>query len=194
MHCFDTPCIIHRTKTVHDQMVPLLRERDSVTAINKSFVGAIVMTKYNARRYRIDEIDFNESPASTFTQSDGSQKSYADYMKERYALRTRDMKQPMLVSRPKDRDIRGGRVDSLKLIPEHCYVTGLDDSMRSNFQLMEAMAKYFRMAPQDRVESALNFANRLQTEKPKGGFTLSNQVSNRSTNSDKIPGRTVQAS
>ena len=43
------------------------------------------MTKYNEKSYRIDEVDFNATPNSTFEQRRNGQTThvrYADYMQE----------------------------------------------------------------------------------------------------------------
>ena len=66
----------------------------------KVLVGCIVVTKYNNRSYKVDDIDFNENPASTFTRKDGSRISYEEYFRSRYKTAIRDVKQPMLVSNP----------------------------------------------------------------------------------------------
>ena len=45
----------------------------------KELVGAIVITRYNNRTYRIDDIKWDKSPKDTFTMADGSQTSFVDY-------------------------------------------------------------------------------------------------------------------
>lgn len=40
--------------------------------------------------------------------------------------------QPMLICKPKDRDLRGG-VKEIALVPELCLPTGYTDQMRGNF-------------------------------------------------------------
>jgi hypothetical protein len=39
--------------------------------VQKSIIGASVLTRYNNRMYRIDDIDWNKSPKSTFATHDG---------------------------------------------------------------------------------------------------------------------------
>lgn len=45
------------------------------------FSGKIVMTDYNMKTYRIDDIAWNESPKATFTMRD-EQVSYISYYKK----------------------------------------------------------------------------------------------------------------
>lgn len=49
--------------------------RDEAT---RRVVGTVVMTPYNNRTYRVDDIDWNKSPTSTF-MLDGKPKTYVNY-------------------------------------------------------------------------------------------------------------------
>ena len=73
-------------------------------------------------------------------------------------------RQPLLVSRPTEKDIRGGKKTPCNLIPELCRLTGLDDTMRENHQLMRAMADHTRVSPEGRIEKLLNFNRRLHSK------------------------------
>lgn len=68
----------------------------------------------------------------------------------------------MLVARPTEKDIRGGRNQLIMLIPELCVMTGLDDGMRNNKQLTRAMSQYTRVEPEQRIDRLLNFNRRIQ--------------------------------
>lgn len=92
-------------------------------------IGSVVLTDYNNRTYRIDDVDWAVTPASTFDKSDGTKISYIQYYKERYQLNIREMKQPMLVSRAKPREIRAGMSEIVYLVPELCRMTGLTGSL-----------------------------------------------------------------
>ena len=48
--------------------------------IQRELLGASIMTRYNNKCYRIDDIDFDATPRSTFEHF-GQQTSYADYYK-----------------------------------------------------------------------------------------------------------------
>lgn len=49
-------------------------------------------------------------------------------------MNIRDPNQPLLVSRSTEKNLRAGQTELIMLIPELCRPTGLNDSMRSNFQ------------------------------------------------------------
>lgn len=112
--------------------------------------------------YRVDDVDFNSTPASTFMQKD-KPISYKEYYESRYNLSIKDDKQPMLVSKPKARDVRAGRggEELIYLVPELCRATGLTDKMRSNFTMMKAMADHTQMDPEKRRTRLLDFTKRL---------------------------------
>lgn len=45
----------------------------------KLLVGNIVITRYNNRTYRIDDVDWNKTPKDSFTMSDGKEITFLDY-------------------------------------------------------------------------------------------------------------------
>ncbi|KAH7946707.1 hypothetical protein HPB52_003764 [Rhipicephalus sanguineus] len=126
----------------------------------KRIAGCIVMTPYNNKTYRVDDIDWNKNPLSTFESKEGS-KSYMDYYREQYEKCIRDVQQPLLVCRPKEKDIRAGRTDNVYLIPELCVLTGLTDEMRANVSVMRDLAQHTRVEPTKRVRNLLEFIGRI---------------------------------
>lgn len=44
----------------------------------------------------------------------------------------RDLGQPLLLAKSRDREMRGGAAELVALIPELCYPTGLTEEMRQN--------------------------------------------------------------
>ncbi|XP_077135126.1 piwi-like protein 1 [Ranitomeya variabilis] len=73
-----------RNETVHDIMSSLYSScgpQRFQDACCKELIGQIVLTKYNNKTYRIDEIAWNMTPASTFKKADGSEISFVDYYK-----------------------------------------------------------------------------------------------------------------
>jgi aubergine-like protein len=70
----------------------------------------------------------------------------------------------MLVSRPKKNYSHNGDDSLTYLVPELCRMTGLTDTMRSNFNLMQNLAKYTRLGPSERVERLQKFNRCLKTE------------------------------
>jgi len=96
--------------------------------------GATVVTRYNQKTYKIDRVDFAQSPESTFDKQ-GTQTSYREYFKTRYNEGINDSNQPLFINK----DRRTG--NEVALIPELCQLTGLTDAMRSDFRLMKDLAQ-----------------------------------------------------
>ena len=103
-----------------------------VAAVKAALEGQIVMTLYNKKTYRVDEVDFSQNPMSTFhLRKEDKEVSYVDYYRSRYPnARVNDMKQPLLVSRPSRRDLNRGDDKPIFLIPEICSMTGLSEEQR----------------------------------------------------------------
>lgn len=106
-------------------------------AAQRILLDTIIITRYNNRTYKIDDVDFNSSPSHTFPRRDGTEISYVQYFKERYNLNIQDKQQPMLVSNPTKADVRRGFTHQVYLVPEFCHMTGLSDEQRANFKLMK---------------------------------------------------------
>merc|ERR1712131_931 len=80
-----------------------------------------------------------------------------------YNKSIRDQKQPLLVSLPKIRDERSGESGPIYLVPELCFMSGLSEEQRANFQLMKALGDYTRQDPKRRTESLMKFSDRINT-------------------------------
>ncbi|XP_034253131.1 piwi-like protein Siwi [Thrips palmi] len=163
--CAEITHKIMRTDTVLDHLAQCLREagphhyRDK---FSKEIIGCIVLTKYNNKTYQITDVDYDKNPASSFTYQNADI-TFAQYMQTKYQIQIRDMRQPLLVSKAKAREIRAGRDEIIDLIPEVCYATGLSDNMRGKWQLMAAVSRHTRIQPAERVNRLLAFNRRLQT-------------------------------
>ena len=69
-------------------------------AVAAELMGRGVMTRYNQRIYRVEEIDYDMNPLKTFTLNEKGQTreiTYKDYYKEKYGFDIKDLDQPMLV-------------------------------------------------------------------------------------------------
>jgi len=152
---------ILRTDTVMDQMMQCMKGQGGRQMAQKLLLGAIVMTKYNNKTYRIDDILWDKTASDTFPKRDGTQISYVQYYKERYGLTIRDPKQPLIVSMPKKSDMRRGFEGPVHLIPELSFMTGLSDDQRANFKLMKSVGEYTRQPPPERMKTLLKFAKRV---------------------------------
>lgn len=105
------------------------------TNVVKALLGAVVLTRYNNKTYRIDDIDFEANPMRTFRSKDRDV-TYVEYYKSHYNIDLKDLKQPLLISR-KERRVQGQEgTETLTfcLIPEICFLTGLSDELRADFR------------------------------------------------------------
>ncbi|NXU48963.1 PIWL1 protein, partial [Turnix velox] len=152
MLCTDVSYKVLRSETVLDFMCSLYRQVEEQRfrdACAKELIGLIVLTKYNNRTYRVDDIDWDASPQCTFTKADGSEITFVDYYKRQYNQEITDLKQPVLISQSKRR--RGTLVQvPVVLIPELCFLTGLTEKMRSDFNMMKDLSSHTRLPPDQR--------------------------------------------
>lgn len=106
-------------------------------SVLRALMGAVILTRYNQKTYRIDDIDFVNSPSTTFDTKDGKKYSYAEYYKNQYGITLKDMKQPLLISR---KQVRVSATETKELVialmPEISYMTGLTDDHRKDFKVM----------------------------------------------------------
>ena len=158
--CCEISTKVLRTDTVLDQFKECYnRDKKNWQALaQKALLGAIVITRFNNKTYRVDEICFDKKPSDKFSLKDGSETDYRSYYLEKYGLKIEDSEQPLLVSMPKIKEMRGGNTGPIYLVPELCNMTGLTDEQRANFALMKAMAEYTRQTPDKRVETLNNFS------------------------------------
>uniref|UniRef100_A0A672I995 Piwi-like RNA-mediated gene silencing 2 n=1 Tax=Salarias fasciatus TaxID=181472 RepID=A0A672I995_SALFA len=127
-----------RNDSVLDVMNTFNREnfRDECT---KELVGSIVITLYNNRTYRVDNIEWEKSPRDSFTLMDGSTTTFADYYSKNYGITIKELDQPLLLHRPKERSKPGGKqliTGEILLVPELCFMTGIPDKMKKDFRVM----------------------------------------------------------
>lgn len=166
----DTTFRVLRMETALDVMVevrnkfrgPALKE-----AMEQELIGTIVMTNYNNKPYRIDEIDLHKRPTDTFImgQGDNARKiSYVDYMREHWNITINDVNQPMLLHRAKPKLNQPAGCEMVYLIPELCHTTGLTSAMRSNFTVMRALAQHTHLAPDRREMKIKELITQILTD------------------------------
>uniref|UniRef100_A0A3P8QN72 Piwi-like protein 2 n=1 Tax=Astatotilapia calliptera TaxID=8154 RepID=A0A3P8QN72_ASTCA len=138
--CIDVSHKVLRNDSVLDVMNTLYQQskenfQDECT---KELVGSIVITRYNNRTYRIDAIEWNKSPKDTFTLMDGTVTTFVDYYSKNYGITIKEMDQPLLLHRPKERSRQGGKVKTyILLVPELSFMTGIPEKMRKDFRAMK---------------------------------------------------------
>lgn len=146
-----------RVETIYDIMARVKREeRDFQTAFLQEVLGTTVLTDYNNKTYRIDDVDFTKKASDTFETKSGPV-SFLQYYKtvsslshirhiplliyysfslstQRYDITIRDPNQPLIISKAKMKDLRGGQDNTILLVPELCKATGITDKMRADFR------------------------------------------------------------
>ncbi len=132
-----------RTETVRDVLMNLMKGgKDFKTEAEKQLLGASVITRYNNKSYKIDDLDFESSPQSTFADAQGNKISYVDYYRKQYSIDIKDLGQPLLIHRPRKTAVAEQEVQKLIcLVPELCMMTGMTDSMRADFRIMKEVRK-----------------------------------------------------
>ncbi|CDW80416.1 macronuclear development protein 1 [Stylonychia lemnae] len=118
--------------------------------IKKTLIGTTVMTIYNKRTYKVDDIEFNKSLYDTFQQEDGTEITYQDYFRKKYSKNISDPNQPVIVN------VNQKTGNQIILIPELCQMTGLSDSLRANFNIMKEMSSITNSDATKRVEECKN--------------------------------------
>lgn len=97
--------VMRRTETVLDKIRVIkeaneARGRDYVREVADAVVGRNIVTTYNKRTYKLDDIAFDKTPDSTFTlmsQGEEYHVSFADYLRSQHKVDVVEPNQPMLV-------------------------------------------------------------------------------------------------
>lgn len=154
--CAEISYKVLRIDTVYD----LFRNCRGAGDMTNAVVGSIIITDYNNTTYRIDRVETGMNAMSTFKKGD-KDISYMEYYQTRYNITIKDPKQPLLVSKAKAQQVRGGSPQEFFLIPELCRLTGITDQMKNNFHLMKAMSEHTRVDPRNRQSRLNDFNQRI---------------------------------
>ena len=127
--------------------------------VEKDIVGAIVLTRYNNRTYRICGIDRGKTPEDVFDK-DGEKVNYIQYYYTNYNIEIRDRKQNLIIATSSNFE-KKQKQRKLFLVPELCYITGLTPSMQNNFMLKKLLIQRTQLAPPERVRRYREFLNRI---------------------------------
>jgi len=125
------------------------KNNDVRQEIQDALIGSTVVTRYNNKTYRVEAIDFEKTPESTF-EKDGNPIAFKDYFKTQYNEVVSDLGQPLLIHR----DRKTGR--EAILVPELCKMTGLNDAMRADFRLMKDLAQITHTDAQRKANECRN--------------------------------------
>jgi aubergine len=161
---YESGCLINidishrclRTITIYDQISELRSKNpsDFRSSASKLLIGAIVLTLYNKKNYKIDDIDWDLNPTSTFGDHTGTQTSFKSYYTSKWGKTISHDDQPLLKSRTKQNECL--------LIPEFCVMTGLTDEMRADFNIMKDMAQATKKEPQMRLQESAGLIRALK--------------------------------
>ncbi|KAL0979232.1 hypothetical protein UPYG_G00182460 [Umbra pygmaea] len=132
----------------------------------KELIGSIVITRYNNRTYRIDDIEWGKSPKDSFTMVDGSTTTFIDYYSKNYGITIKEMDQPMLIHRPKERSKPGGKQvlsGEILLLPELSFMTGIPDKMRKDFRAMKDLTMHINVSGEQHTNSLKQLLKNINT-------------------------------
>uniref|UniRef100_A0A667ZC07 Piwi-like protein 2 n=1 Tax=Myripristis murdjan TaxID=586833 RepID=A0A667ZC07_9TELE len=135
-------------------------------ACTKELIGSIIITRYNNRTYRIDDIEWNKSPKDTFTLHDGSQTTFLDYYSKNYGITIHEMDQPLLIHRPKERSKPGGKqiiTGEILLVPELSFMTGIPEKMRKDFKAMKDLTMHINVGSEQHTHSIMQLVKNINT-------------------------------
>nr|XP_006640457.1 PREDICTED: piwi-like protein 1 [Lepisosteus oculatus] len=185
MLCTDVSHKVLRSETVLSFMSQLRQQvgdQRFPEACTKELVGLIVLTRYNNKTYRIDDIAWDHTPNNTFKRGD-SEISFKDYYKNQYNLEISDGNQVLLISNIKRLGPAGAPPPGpAMLVPEFCYLTGLTDRMRSDFNIMRDLSSHTRLTPDQRENRLTRFIGVIhsgpdtQTELRSWGLDFDNKL------------------
>ncbi|XP_068994931.1 piwi-like protein 2 [Embiotoca jacksoni] len=133
---------------------------------SKELIGSIVITRYNNRTYRVDGIEWKKSPKDTFTLMDGTKISFVDYYSKNYGITIKEMDQPLLMHRPKERSKQGGKqiiTGEILLVPELSFMTGIPDKMRKDFRAMKDLTMHINVSGEQHTHSIKQLLKNIST-------------------------------
>ncbi|XP_074597867.1 piwi-like protein 1 [Brevipalpus obovatus] len=154
-----------RSQTAHDLMGEIYFKSKKCglnffDECRKKLIGCTVLTRYNNKTYRIDDIDTTQTPLSTFKRHDGDEITFEKYFLTQWNQRINDKAQVLLIHRPKAR--RGEEQPSIiALVPELCHLTGLTEDLRKDFKVMKDLAHHTRLHPHARFSKLKDFIQRV---------------------------------
>ncbi|GAA6088114.1 piwi-like protein 2 isoform X2 [Tachysurus ichikawai] len=156
-----------RSDSVLDIMNMIYQERresfqDECT---KEIIGSIVITRYNNRTYRIDDIEWSKSPKDSFTMSDGTEISFTEYYRKNYGITVKELDQPLLVHRPKEKANPGGKVitGEILLLPELSFITGIPEKMKKDNRSMKDLTAHINVSVEQHTHSLKQLLSNIST-------------------------------
>ncbi|GAB1865325.1 Piwi-like protein 1 [Camponotus japonicus] len=165
--CLDSKHRVMRTETIRDLITEIIRkgQSDYRDAVVNEIVGTSVLTRYNNKTYRIDDIAWDKSPEYVFSKN-GEEISLIDYYKVHWNIEIEDKEQPLLVHRATIRTPTGEKEERvILLVPELSYAAGLTDSIRSNHYIMKDLSAITKSSPDHRRNVIRRFIEEVEKNK-----------------------------
>ncbi|OMJ75543.1 hypothetical protein SteCoe_25277 [Stentor coeruleus] len=174
-----------RTITVYDQIVEVRKRnpQDCRQMVAKLLIGTSVLTLYNKKCYKIDDIEWDMSPSSTF-EKEGVATDFKKYYTTRWGREIKYDDQPLLKSKIKTL--------LCYLLPEFCVMTGLTDEIRSDFNAMKDLAQATKKEPKARLNESAGLIRTLQSF-PKTKDEINSWQLEINTDPISLTGRVVSA-
>jgi aubergine-like protein len=171
--CTEVTHKLFNFSTVKQEMEEFFKNKNSNDSYKQRcmerFVGLTVMTQYNKKTYKIDDIAWDVTPAHTFDKK-GTPISYTQYYYDQYHIRIKDDKQPMLISLVKNKDKRPGKNNAVTehtvlLVPELCVLTGnvLLKEFTKDFRMKQELDVITKLNPEVRYQKLRSLLNTIQT-------------------------------
>ncbi|XP_035915342.1 protein argonaute-3-like [Anopheles stephensi] len=154
--------LMQTTVYAHMKTIAMCRDAQFRDNVVKSLLGSVVLTRYNKKTYRIDDVLFDLNPMSTFRYGERDI-TYVEYYKQQYSIDIHDHQQPLLLNR-QERKVANKETPqelSICLVPELCYLTGLTDDMRKDYKVMRDIATYTRITPNQRLMAMQKFCENV---------------------------------
>ncbi|KAM5200114.1 piwi-like protein 3 isoform 2-T2 [Hipposideros larvatus] len=168
--CADVNHKLLRMETAYDLIMRICEDArnknlDVRKRVSKELVGSIVFTKFNNKTYRVDAINWEETPKSVFKKSDGTHITFVEYYKK-YKVQVTALNQPLLISKGKwKKSQQDTPHEPIFLVPELCHLTGLTDTMRKDYVVMRDLATQTRLDPEERQLKLKEFMKTMQQDK-----------------------------
>ena len=145
--------------------------------IERQLVGQTVMTMYNKKTYKIDDIAWDKKPTDTFEtrpkrgETQPGQASFIEYYQRHHNQKIKNPNQPLLVSRVSQRRINPEtrlpeRFEQIVLLlPELCALTGNALMVNKNdFRAKQDLAATTNQGPSSRFEKLNGFLRQVRSE------------------------------
>ncbi|KAM9252529.1 piwi-like protein 2 [Cariama cristata] len=129
----------------------------------KQLVGNVVITRYNNRTYRIDDIDWNKTPRDSFTLASSEEITFVDYYSKTYGITIRELDQPLLVHRPREKQTPEGkrRLDMVLLVPELTFMTGIPE-MKKDSRMVKDVMREMLQSPREHYARLTSLLRRIR--------------------------------